>query len=164
MERVELSVVVPVYGCDECLHALHDRLTKSVASLVSSYEFVFVDDRSPDGSWETLREIAAADEHVRLVRLSRNFGQHPAITAGMAHATGEWIVVTDCDLEDPPEEIPRLYAKAQEGYDHGGLSLVSHQGPAGPNARVARRLKRCRCFADRNRRGSSWGGIRRTEG
>lgn len=114
---VEISVVVPVYGCDECLHALHERLTRSVAPLDSSYEFVFVDDRSPDGSWETLREIAAGDEHVRLVRLSRNFGQHPAITAGLAQATGRWVVVTDCDLEDPPEEIPRLYAKAQEGYD-----------------------------------------------
>ncbi|MEK6277269.1 MAG: glycosyltransferase family 2 protein [Actinomycetota bacterium] len=114
---VELSVVVPTYRCEDCLRALHRRLTASVAPLVASYELVFVDDRSPDDSWGLLRELASSDPHVRLLRLSRNFGQHAAITAGLAHSTGRWIVVTDCDLEDPPEEIPRLYAKAQEGYD-----------------------------------------------
>jgi len=117
MVGVELSVVIPVYGCEECLRALHRRLTESVRPLVGSYEIVYVDDRSPDGSWQTLREIAAADPAVRLVRLSRNFGQHPAITAGLAQTTGEWVVVMDCDLEDPPEEIPRLYEKAKEGFE-----------------------------------------------
>jgi polyisoprenyl-phosphate glycosyltransferase len=78
---------------------------------------VFVDDRSTDGSWEALRELAASDPDVRLVRLSRNFGQHAAITAGLSKASGRWVVVLDCDLEDPPEEIPRLISTAREGYD-----------------------------------------------
>src|SRR5262249_50314259 len=110
-------VVVPVYRCVECLWALHDRLTTELGKLGHPYELVFVDDRSPDGAWGTLTELAARDEHVKLVRLSRNFGQHAAITAGIAETTGRWTVVMDCDLQDRPEEIPRLYAKAQEGYD-----------------------------------------------
>jgi glycosyltransferase involved in cell wall biosynthesis len=112
-----ISVVVPVYKCDECLRHLHERLVLSLTALTSDYELVFVDDRSPDDSWSTLTELAASDGHVRLVRLSRNFGQHAAITAGLEHASGDWVVVMDCDLQDPPEEIQRLYAKAQEGYD-----------------------------------------------
>ncbi|MBV9311302.1 MAG: glycosyltransferase, partial [Solirubrobacterales bacterium] len=71
-EEVELSVVVPVYGCADCLVALHDRLTKSVASVTSSYEFVFVDDRSADGGWSVLQRLARDDFHVRAFRLSRN--------------------------------------------------------------------------------------------
>ena len=113
----ELSVVVPVYGCRDCLQALHERLRANVERITDSYELIFVDDRSTDGSWDVLLEIAKSDPAVRLVRLSRNFGQHPAITAGLAESTGRWVVVTDCDLEDPPEEIERLHAKVQEGYD-----------------------------------------------
>jgi len=81
------------------------------------YEVVYVDDRSPDGSWTALQELSASDRSVRVVRLSRNFGQHAAITAGLAESRGRWTVVMDCDLQEPPEEIPRLYAKALEGYD-----------------------------------------------
>lgn len=114
---VDLSVVVPVYGCRDCLRALHERVRASVESIASSYELIFVDDRSTDGSWEELLALARADAGVRVVRLSRNFGQHPAITAGLAESSGRWVAVIDCDLEDPPEEIPRLYAKAREGYD-----------------------------------------------
>lgn len=114
---VEISVVVPVYGCRECLQELHRRLGAVLGELGTTYELIFVDDRGEDGSFEILRELAQADPAVRVIRLSRNFGQHRAITAGLAEAFGRWVVVTDCDLEDPPEEIPRLYAKAHEGYD-----------------------------------------------
>jgi len=113
----ELSVVVPVYGCRDCLVALHDRLRAVAAEITPDFELVFVDDRSTDGAWAVLLDLARRDPAVRAVRLSRNFGQHPAITAGLAEATGRWVVVTDCDLEDPPEEITRLWAKAQEGND-----------------------------------------------
>lgn len=113
----ELSVVVPVYGCRDCLRALHERLVAALEPVVGELEIVLVDDRSTDGAWELMRELAAEDPRLRLVRLSRNFGQHAAITAGIAEARGRWIAVTDCDLEDPPEEIPRLYRKAQEGYE-----------------------------------------------
>jgi glycosyltransferase involved in cell wall biosynthesis len=114
---VELSVVVPVYRCAECLAALHERLVRTLETSVPSFELVFVDDRSPDASWEFLSDLAARDERVRAIRLSRNFGQHAAITAGLAETSGRWIVVMDCDLQDPPEEIPRLLEKAAMGYE-----------------------------------------------
>ncbi len=117
LEQIELSVVVPVYGCADCLVALHDRLARSVAEVTDRYEFVFVDDRSVDGGWEVLRRLARADPHLRAYRLSRNFGQDAAITAGLAQARGAWAVVMDCDLEEAPEDIPRLWAAAGEGYD-----------------------------------------------
>jgi dolichol-phosphate mannosyltransferase len=114
---VELSVVIPVYGCAECLRSLHRRLHDTLESLRCSYEIVFVDDRSPDGAWATLTELAASDPAVKALRLSRNFGQHAAITAGLADSDGRFTAVMDCDLQDPPEELRRLYAKAREGYD-----------------------------------------------
>jgi polyisoprenyl-phosphate glycosyltransferase len=115
--RVQLSVVVPVYGCAGCLTALHERLTASVAEIVSDYELVFVDDRSIDGGWDVLQRLAASDPRVRAFRLSRNFGQDAAITAGLAQARGDWAVVMDCDLQEAPEDIPRLWAAAGEGYE-----------------------------------------------
>ena len=82
-----------------------------------SYELIFVDDRSPDGAWQILRELTVADSHVRALRLSRNFGQQAAITAGIGAGRGSWTLVMDCDLQDPPEFVADLYAKAQEGFD-----------------------------------------------
>jgi glycosyltransferase involved in cell wall biosynthesis len=113
----ELSVVIPVYGCEPCLSALHSRLRAALEDIGGDVEVIYVDDGSRDGAWQTLTRLARADDRVRLVRLSRNFGQHAAITAGLAETTGGWVAVLDCDLQDPPEEIPRLYAKALEGYD-----------------------------------------------
>jgi polyisoprenyl-phosphate glycosyltransferase len=112
-----LSVVVPVYGCQPCLEHLHDRLTSTLIGLVPAYEIILVDDRAEDGSWDEIERLVDLDLAVRGIRLSRNFGQHAAITAGLSHARGEWAVVMDCDLQDPPEDIPRLYAKALEGHD-----------------------------------------------
>lgn len=114
---VELSVVVAVYRCADCLGALHERLVKALEGLVDSFEIVFVDDRSPDDAWDVLRRLSSEDSRVRALRLSRNFGQHAAITAGLAESKGRWIVVMDCDLQDPPEEIPRLYERAIQGHD-----------------------------------------------
>ncbi|MGI8902685.1 MAG: glycosyltransferase family 2 protein [Solirubrobacteraceae bacterium] len=114
---IQLSVVVPVYACAACLVALHDRLTRSVRGVTDRYELVFVDDRSLDDGWEVLQRLARADPHVRAFRLSRNFGQDAAITAGLAQAAGEWAVVMDCDLQEAPEDIPRLWAAARGGYE-----------------------------------------------
>lgn len=113
----QLSVVVPTYACATCLQALHARLTATLEQMAVEYELVFVDDRAADGSWDVLQQLATGDARLRAYRLSRNFGQHIAISAGIANARGEWIVVMDCDLQDPPEQIPRLYAKAREGHD-----------------------------------------------
>jgi polyisoprenyl-phosphate glycosyltransferase len=114
---VQLSVVVPVYGCGDCLVLLHERLTRTLEGMTDRYELVFVDDRSVDAGWAVLQRLARRDPHVRAFRLSRNFGQDAAITAGLAQAQGDWAVVMDCDLEEAPEDIPRLWAAAQGGYD-----------------------------------------------
>jgi dolichol-phosphate mannosyltransferase len=116
-DLTELSVVVPVYGCSEALPELHRRLTDVLSSLTDDYEIIFVDDRDPAGAWEILQTLAAKDRHVRAFRLSRNFGQAAAITAGLSKSRGVWTVVMDGDLEEPPEAIPVFYAKALEGYE-----------------------------------------------
>ena len=81
------------------------------------YEIVLVDDRSPDDSWAVMRQMASQQPSLISVRLSRNFGQHYALTAGLDLAHGEWTVIMDCDLQDQPEEIPRLLERAKQGYD-----------------------------------------------
>jgi|SRR5438552_15573886 len=114
---VELSVVVPVYGCRESLRPLHERLTAALRPLTSSYEIVLVDDCDRQGSWEVVAQLAREDRAVKAFRLSRNFGQHAAITAGLAQCSGRWAVVMDCDLQDPPELIGELYRTALAGND-----------------------------------------------
>src|SRR5437764_15465267 len=115
--EIELSVVVPVYGCAACLPALHERLSRTLTQLTGRYELVFVDDRSVDDGWTVLQQLTREDPRARAFRLSRNFGQDAAITAGLAKARGAWAVVMDCDLQEAPEDIPRLWAAAGEGYD-----------------------------------------------
>jgi glycosyltransferase involved in cell wall biosynthesis len=129
--EVELSIVIPVYGCRECLGALHRRLVESASLVTDDFELVFVDDASPDDAWDELVQLAHADPRVRAFGMSRNFGQDAAITAGLSHARGRWTVVMDCDLQEPPEEIPRLHAKAQEGYD-----IVRTTRPPGGHSRL----------------------------
>jgi polyisoprenyl-phosphate glycosyltransferase len=129
-----LSVVVPVYGCRDCLMHLHDRLTAVLSQLVRDYEIILVDDRAADDAWPEIERLVEFDPSVRGVRLSRNFGQHAAITAGLSHAQGDWVVVMDCDLQDPPEKIPDLYAKALEGYDIV-FGRRTHK-PTGPTRRL----------------------------
>jgi dolichol-phosphate mannosyltransferase len=114
---MEISVVIPVYGCRASLEELYRRLAAALEAITHSFEIILVNDACPQNSWETIREIALKDKRVKGLDLSRNFGQIRAITAGLHHATGEWIVVMDCDLQDRPEEIHRLYEKAREGYD-----------------------------------------------
>ena len=107
-----ISVVSPVYGAEGMVQTLVDRLKAALDSLGASWEIVLVEDGSPDQSWAEMRQAAASTAGVKAIRLSRNFGQHQAITAGLDHCRGEWIVVMDCDLQDRPEEIPALYGKA----------------------------------------------------
>lgn len=114
---VKISVVSPVYGCRECLGELCARLTETLTPITIDFEIILVNDACPQGSWETIRALADKDPRIKGIDLSRNFGQHYAITAGLDHAAGDWVVVMDCDLQDKPEEIATLYAKAREGYD-----------------------------------------------
>ena len=114
---LHLSVVIPVYKAEQCLDELYLRLKTSLESISPDFEIVLVEDCGGDNSWQVIERLAAADPRVRGIQFSRNFGQHYGITAGLDICQGDWVVVMDCDLQDRPEEIPRLYAKAQEGYD-----------------------------------------------
>jgi len=114
---VSISVVSPVYRAEDCLHELYRRLVASLESITSSFEIILVEDCGGDGCWRIIEELAQRDQRVKGIKLSRNFGQHYAITAGLDCAKGDWVVVMDCDLQDQPEEIAKLYAKALEGHD-----------------------------------------------
>lgn len=111
-----ISVVLPVHNEAGTLTELHRRLTAALAT-VDAYEIVLVDDGSTDDSWFQLVELAKDDFHVQLLRLSRNFGHQAALTAGLDAARGDAVIVMDADLQDPPEVIPALVAKWQEGFD-----------------------------------------------
>ena len=112
-----LSVVVPVYDEEASLQALHERVSAVLERAGEPFELVLVDDGSRDGSWKKMRELAAADPRVVLVRLSRNFGHQIAVTAGVDAARGEAVVLMDADLQDPPEVIPQMVARWRQGYD-----------------------------------------------
>lgn len=112
-----ISVVTPVYGCQASLYELYIRLKETVETINPDFEIIMVNDASPDGAWDTIVELANKDKRVKGIDLSRNFGQHYAITAGLDHCKGEWVVVMDCDLQDQPEEIIKLYKKTAEGFD-----------------------------------------------
>jgi glycosyltransferase involved in cell wall biosynthesis len=112
-----ISIVIPVYKAEHCLDELYHRLKTALESISPDFEIVLVEDCGGDNSWQVIERLAAADPRVCGIQFSRNFGQHYGITAGLDYCHGEWVVVMDCDLQDRPEEIPRLYAKAQEGYD-----------------------------------------------
>ena len=112
-----LSIVSPIYKGEKMIDELVFRIEASVNQLSSDYEIILVNDNSPDNSWQKIKDLCIKDKRVKGVELSRNFGQHYAITAGLSFAKGEWIVVMDCDLQDNPDEIPNLFAKAQEGWD-----------------------------------------------
>jgi len=112
-----LSVVVPVYQEEANVPELAARLDSALRAAGRTYEVILVDDGSSDGTWDALRAAAKAHPHFRLLRFRRNFGQTAAMSAGFDAARGEIIVTLDADLQNPPEEIPKLLAKMDEGYD-----------------------------------------------
>ena len=123
-----ISVVIPVYMGRNFLEPLCTRLEQTLTRCVAdAYEIILINDASPDDCWADIVRIATADERIKGVNLSRNFGQHNAITAGLSYASGEWVVVMDCDLQDMPEEIEKLYSKAQEGYDSVFAQRIKRQ-------------------------------------
>ena len=114
---MDISVVIPVYGCRAALPELHRRLCESLEQIVDTFEIILVDDCCPQNSWGEIKKLCEKDKRVVGMHMSRNFGQIKAITAGLDKSRGDWIVVMDCDLQDRPESIIELYNKAQEGYD-----------------------------------------------
>jgi glycosyltransferase involved in cell wall biosynthesis len=114
---MDLSVVIPIKDERDNLRPLHDRLRLALEPLALEYEVVFIDDGSVDGSFELLQELAAGDEHVKVVQLRRNFGQTAALQAGIDWSSGAVLVTMDGDLQNDPADIPLLLDKLREGYD-----------------------------------------------
>lgn len=112
-----LSVVIPVYKAEGCLYELYNRLKNSLETITPDFEIILVEDCGGDRSWAIIEELTSVDSRVKGIQFSRNFGQHYGITAGLDLCDADWVVVMDCDLQDRPEEIPRLYQKAQEGFE-----------------------------------------------
>lgn len=113
----KISIVVPVYNEEENVPILYDKLKEVLEKIPYDYEIIFVDDGSIDRTREILEEIASKDKKVKVIEFARNFGQTPAMMAGMDYATGDVIVTMDGDLQNDPEDIPRLLEKIEEGYD-----------------------------------------------
>lgn len=116
-DDLQISIVIPVFNEAESLHELYERLTSAVEALGESYEVIAVDDGSTDASLEILRELRHKDKRWRVVRLSRNFGQSPAVYAGFSLSRGKYVIMIDADLQMYPEDIPLLYEKLAGGYD-----------------------------------------------
>ena len=118
-KKLTLSVITPVYLSMNSLIPLYEKVTETVSCLsdFTDYEIIMVEDCGGDDSWEVIEQLASKDPHVKGVTLSRNFGQHHAITAGLDLCNGDWVVVMDCDLQDDPSAIAKLWQKAKEGYE-----------------------------------------------
>lgn len=126
-EKTYIGAVIPVYGCAVCLPELYRRCSSVLQKISPNFEVILVNDASRDNAWPVITELASKDKRVKGLNLSRNFGQHPAISAGLSASTAEWVVVMDCDLQDQPEEIEKLYRKAMEGFDAVVASRIERQ-------------------------------------
>lgn len=115
--KINFSVVIPVFNEEGNLEPLYTRLAKVMDSLDGPHEIIFVDDGSIDGSFQILKGLHEKDTNVKVIRFTRNFGQHPAVMAGFNASRGETIITLDADLQNPPEEIPKLLDKLDAGYE-----------------------------------------------
>ena len=127
-DKYTLSIVVPVFNESDNIYAFYERTTKDLDELAEPYEIVFVNDGSKDDSLELLIELHEKDKKVKVINLSRNFGKEIAMTAGMDYASGEAVIPTDADLQDPPEVIVSLFHKWRQGYDVVYATRSSREG------------------------------------
>jgi glycosyltransferase involved in cell wall biosynthesis len=114
---LDISLVIPLYNEEESLRPLHAQLSQALGAVGRSYEIIFVDDGSTDGSFAVLEELHQADEHVKALQFRRNFGKSAALSAGFREARGEIIITMDADLQDDPQEIPNFLSTVEQGYD-----------------------------------------------
>ena len=128
MANQKFSVVIPVYNSEKTLIELTDRLSATFSKISGEYEVIFIDDCSSDNSWQVLEEIHQRYGNVKIIHLQKNFGQHNAVLCGLNYARGEYIITMDDDLQNPPEEIPKLIDKMQEGYPvvYGRYKIKQH--------------------------------------
>lgn len=117
MDKIRFSLVVPLYNEEAVIEETNRRLTAVMNSLNENYEIIYINDGSRDRTGLLARELCAADPRIKLITFSRNFGHQTAITAGMDHAGGEAVIIIDADLQDPPEIIPQMIERWQEGYE-----------------------------------------------
>lgn len=139
---MDLSVVIPVYRSKETLQELHRRLVDALEAASLQFEIIFVEDCGGDDSWARIEALSASDTRVRGLRLSRNFGQHAATLCGMSVSTGRWVATIDDDLEQSPESLPELYARALEGCDlvYGVYPTRTHKAWRNTTSAMARWL------------------------
>ncbi len=114
---MDISVIIPVYNEQENIPELIQRMTQTMAGTGKSYEIILVDDGSKDRSFVLLKDLAKGDSHLKVIRFNRNYGQHNAIFAGFAKAKGAVVVTLDADLQNPPEEVPKLLEMIDKGYE-----------------------------------------------
>jgi len=128
MANPKYSVVIPVYNSEKTLTELTDRLSATFSKISGEYEVIFIDDCSSDNSWQILEEIHQKNSNVKIIHLQKNFGQHNAVLCGLHYAQGDYIIIMDDDLQHPPEEIPKLIGKMQEGYQvvYGRYKIKQH--------------------------------------
>lgn len=116
-DKVHISIVSPEYRGELMIGELVSRIRAALSPITKDFEIILVNDASPDNTWEEIGRQCSLDKRVKGLNLSRNYGENYAITAGLRYASGDWVIVMDCDLQNRPEDIPILYAKACEGYD-----------------------------------------------
>lgn len=116
-ENIDISVIVAEYKGAPMIDELVERICKNLEPLTKAFEIILVNDASPDNTWPQILRVCANDPRVKGINLSRNFGENYAITAGLHYAKGDWMIVMDCDLQNRPEDLPALIAKANKGYD-----------------------------------------------
>lgn len=117
LQAVEYSVVIPVYNSEASLEELCNRISEVFGRLKESYEIILVDDSSADNSWAIMKALREKDNNIKIIRLMRNFGQHNALMCGFHHVSGRYVITMDDDLQNPPEEIPKLIDEIKKGYD-----------------------------------------------
>ena len=110
-----ISIVIPVYGAEGNIHELSVRINQAMNVIKESYELIYIEDNSPDNSWNEILEVSLINKSIKALKLSRNFGQHNAISAGMEIAKGSYVILMDCDLQHDPVYIIDLYNKIKEG-------------------------------------------------
>ena len=116
-QSIGFSVVIPVYNSEESLEELCRRIHSVFDLLKESYEIILVDDSSKDNSWNVMNSLRDKNSNIKIVQLMSNFGQHNAILCGLSYITGKYVITMDDDLQNPPEEIPKLIDEIKNGYD-----------------------------------------------